>query len=350
MEMRPKQSPGRLRKPVTQKALAQHLGLHPSTVSLVLNDAPLAAGIRKETRERILRAARELDYRPNLNARSLSSNRSSTVAILLPAIDEGYTASLLGGIDQTLFEASYSLFLAIHHGNKKIIGEYPRRLAQRVVEGFILLNTPIEKPLDAPAVAIGGFPAVGMMSRVLLDNRLGARLAVEHLIGLGHRRFAVMKGHAWRPASEERWQGITETLRAHGIELNKELVYQFGSPGKQQIAIAPEEGYVAAKALLRSGVPFTALLAFNDLTALGAMRAFHETGLHVPNDLSVVGFDDIPSAAYHLPGLTTLRQPLQVMGRIAGSLLLELIRNRDAKAQDVLVAPELVVRETTRPV
>ncbi len=341
---------GRTRPRMTQKALAQHLGLHPSTVSLVLNNAPLAAGIPKQTRERILRAARDLNYQPNIYAKYLASQRSFTVAILLPAIDESYSAAVLGGIDQALYAENYAFFLAVHHGDRKLIREYPRRLAQRAVEGFILLNTPVDEPLDGPVVSIGGFPAVGAMSRVLLDNRLGAQMAVEHLLALGHRQFAVIKGHDWRPATEERWQGIAGTLRAHGIEIRTQLVRSLQSPGKRQVALAPEEGYRAARVLLQTGLPFTALLTFNDLTALGAMRAFHEAGLSVPGDVSVVGFDDIPSAAYHLPGLTTLRQPVRAMGELAGRLLLQLIQKQDAATQDVVVAPELIVRESTRPV
>ena len=341
---------GTTRTRITQKALAEHLGLHPSTVSLVLNSAPLAAAIPEETRERILRAARELDYRPNLYAKYLASNRSFTVAILLPAIGEGYSTAVLGGIDQALFEKNYAFFLAIHHGDRQLMREYPRRLVQRAVEGFILLNTPIEEPLGWPTVSIGGYPAVGDMTRVLINNYRGARMAAEHLIGLGHRNFAVIKGHAWRPASEERWRGIADALHASGIKLNPRLVLQLKSASTFQVPATPEEGYLGAKALLKTRLPFTALLAFNDLTALGAMRAFHEAGLSVPADMSVVGFDDIPSAAYHLPGLTTLRQPLHSMGELAGTHLLRRIAGAAAQPEDIVVEPELIVRESTRAI
>lgn len=348
MTKRTPSRPGKARGRITQKALAEHLGLHPSTVSLVLNNAPLAQAIPQETRDRILRAAKEFDYRPNLYAKYLSSHRSFTVAILLPAIGEGYSTAVLGGIDEALFEQNYAFFLAIHHGDKKLIGEYPRRLVQRAVEGFILLNTPVEEPLSLPAVSIGSYPAVGAMSRVMLNHCRGARMAAEHLIGLGHRQIAVIKGHAWRPASEERWRGIAEAFHVHGMKMDHRLVVQLQSEGSLQMPATPDEGYLAAKTLLSRKLPFTALLAFNDLTALGAMRAFHEAGLGTPANISVVGFDDIPSAAYHLPGLTTLRQPLHQMGNLAGRSLLHLIAKDASTPKDLIVEPELIVRESTR--
>lgn len=340
-------SSGMPRVRVTQKELAARLGLHPSTVSLVLNDAPLAKAIPQETRERVLRVAQELDYRPNLYAKYLSSNRSYTVAILLPAIGEGYSTAVLGGVDEVLFDENYAVFLAIHHGDKQRIREYLRRLQQRAVEGFILLNTPIEEPLGLPAVSIGGYPAIGEMTRVLLDNYRGARAAAEHLIGLGHRRIAVIKGHAWRPASQERWTGIADALQDHGLPISPKLIVQLQAETSLREQATPEEGYRAAKTLLSRKLPFTALLTFNDLTALGAMRAFHEAGFRTPEDISVVGFDDIPSAAYHLPGLTTLRQPLHQMGALASRHLLKLIPQHGAKSEDLIVEPELIVREST---
>lgn len=336
-----------LRPRITQKELAARLGLHPSTVSLVLNDAPLAKAIPQETKDRVLRAAQELDYRPNLYAKYLSSNRSFTVAILLPAIGEGYSTAVLGGVDEVLFDQNYAVFLAIHHGDKQRIREYLRRLEQRAVEGVILLNTPLEEPLGLPSVSIGGYPAVGETTRVLLDNYRGARAGAEHVIGLGHRRIAVIKGHAWRPASQERWNGIVDSFEAHGMQVNPKLVIQLQAQISLREQATPEEGYRAAKTLLSHGLSFTALLTFNDLTALGAMRAFHEAGLRIPQDISVVGFDDIPSAAYHLPGLTTLRQPLQHMGALASRQLLKLIAQRGAKSEDLIVEPELIVREST---
>jgi LacI family transcriptional regulator len=338
------------RKPtqhITQKALAAHLGLHPSTVSLVLNDAPLAAAIPEETKKRILDAARELDYRPNLYAKYLFSKKSFTVAVLVPSIGEDYTTDVLAGLDTALVEKNYAFFLAIHHGDAKLIHEYPRRLNQRAVEGFILINTPVSEPLGAPTVSIGSQPRMGDMVRILVDNYRGGQLAAEHVLSLGHRQIAVIKGHPWRPASEERWRGIEDTVLRAGLRIDHRLVMQLNDEGNRQLPSTPSEGYQCAKSLLASGVPFTALLAFNDLTALGAMRALHEAGRRVPEDVSVVGFDDAKAAAYSIPGLTTLRQPLREMGALAGEHLLQLIDANLLMSDDITLEPELVVREST---
>ena len=339
------------RKPqqrITQKALAELLGLHPSTVSLVLNDAPLAAAIPEETKKRIFAAAQEYDYRPNLYAKYLFSKKSFTVAVLLPALGEDYSTDVLAGVDSALVEKNYAFFLAIHHGDAKLIQEYPRRLAQRAVEGIILINTPIPAPLGVPTVSIGSQPRIGDMVRIMVDNYRGGRLAAEHVLSLGHRQIAVIKGHPWRPASEERWRGIEDAAREASVRIDHRLALQLRDEGNQQLPSTPAEGYQCAKELLGSGLPFTALLTFNDLTAIGAMRALHEAGKRVPEDVSLVGFDDIKAAAYSIPGLTTLRQPLRRMGALAGEQLLRLIEAGELHGDDITVSPELIHRESTR--
>jgi len=333
---------------MSQKALAAHLQLSPSTVSLVLNNAPLAAAIPEQTRKRILDAAREFDYRPDHYAKYLSSRKSFTVAVLLPEIGEGFSAAILGGVDEALVRNKYAFFLANHHGEPELIREFPRQLAQRAVEGFVLINTPITEPLGCPTVSIGNNPAVGEMVRIMLDNQRGGWLAAEHLIGLGHREIAVIKGHPWRPAAEERWLGIQAAAGERGLTIDKRLVVELAQKDKLHGPSTPEEGYVAAQKLLRKKAKFTALIAFNDFTALGAIRAFHEAGIRVPQDVSVVGFDDIQAAAYQIPGLTTLRQPWRQMGELAGAQLLRLIASEAPESEDIVVQPELILRETTR--
>jgi DNA-binding LacI/PurR family transcriptional regulator len=335
--------------PISQKALAAYLHLSPSTVSLVLNNAPLAAAIPEQTKRRVLEAAKEFDYRPDLYAKYLFSKKSYAVAVLLPEIGEGFSAAILGGIDDALVQKKYAFFIANHHADKNLIREYPRQLVQRAVEGFILINTPITEPLSRPTVSIGNEPAVGEMMRIMLDNYRGGWLAAEHLIELGHTRIAVIKGHSWRPASEERWRGISAAATSRGIKIDKRLVLQLVSKDKYHLPSTPEEGYLAAQRLLANRLPFTAIIAFNDFTALGAIRACHEAGIRVPQDISVIGFDDIQAAAYQIPGLTTLRQPLRLMGELAGSHLLKLISSEDSEHRDIVVEPELIVRESTCP-
>lgn len=334
--------------PISQRALAAYLQLSPSTVSLVLNNAPLAASISASTRKRVLDAAERFDYRPDLYARYLSSKRSYTAAVLLPEIGEGFSAAILGGIDDALVREQYAFFVANHHTNKSLIREYSRRLTQRAVEGFILINTPISEPLFRPTVSIGNEPAVGEMTRIMLDNFRGGWLAADHLLSLGHTRIAVIKGHHWRAASDERWRGICAAAHSRGIEIDRRLVVQLASKGKVHAPSSPEEGYAAVKLLLKRKTAFTALIAFNDFTALGAIRAFHEASIQVPRDISVVGFDDIQAAAYQIPGLTTLCQPLRRMGELAGSHLLKNILSKTATPKDISVDPELIIRESTQ--
>ena len=344
MQDKPEKPPARM----SQKALAAHLQLSPSTVSLVLNNAPLAAAIPEPTRQRILDAAREFDYRPDHYAKYLSSRKSYTVAVLLPEIGEGFSAAILSGVDEALVSNKYAFFLANHHGDPALVREFPRQLTQRAVEGFILINTPLAEPLGAPTVSIGNQPAVGDMVRITLDNHRGGWLAAEHLIALGHREIAVIKGHPWRPATEERWSGIAAAAQAHGLTLDQRLVVELVQKDKLHGPSTPEEGYLAAQKLLKKKAKFTALIAFNDFTALGAIRAFHEAGVRVPDDVSVIGFDDIQAAAYQIPGLTTLRQPWRQMGELAGQHLLRLIAADHPESSDIVVQPELILRETTR--
>lgn len=332
---------------MSQKSLAKYLGLSPSTISLVMNKAPLAASIPEATQKRIFEAAKRLNYRPDFYAKYLYSRRSYTVALLLPEIGEGFSAPVISGIDACLVREKYFYFLANHHGQEELIGEYPRLLMERAVEGFILLNTAITKPLGCPAVSIGRQAQAEGIAHVVLDNYRGGWLALEHLAGLGHRRIAVLKGHAWRSATEERWQGIADAAERLAIRLDPDITLQLRSSSKTQEPSVPEEGYELAKKLLRSKTAFTALIAFNDVSAIGAVRAFWDAGLRVPEDISVVGFDDIQAAAYQIPRLTTLRQPLRHMGELAASTLLKMIRSKTSSPKEILVEPELVVREST---
>jgi LacI family transcriptional regulator len=169
-------------------------------------------------------------------------------------------------------------------------------------------------------------------------------MVLGHLAELGHCELAVIKGQPLSVDSSARWEGIQEAAQALGIELRPELVTQLPADDP-----SPQMGYQTTKELLSRKVPFTALFAYNDISAVGAMRAIKETGLRVPEDISVVGFDDIREAAYHLPSLTTVRQPLRKIGALAAEALIDRIENRDGHALDILVDPELVVRESTGP-
>jgi LacI family transcriptional regulator, galactose operon repressor len=340
------------RKPVTLKFLAERLGLSPATVSLVVNDAPAAESIPDKTKERVRAAAREFGYRPNLLARSLRSKRSFSIGVLLPEISEGYAASVLGGVDEHLTPAGYFFLVAAHRNKPELLQEYVGLLMDRGVEGFVLVNTPIEQPLPLPTVVVSGHRKLEGVTNVTLDHDLAAKVALSHLAELGHTRIAFFKGHKKSSDTEDRWRSIQRAARALRIEVLSDLTLQLEGDSWGG-TFTPEEGYkegyVFGSRLLARRVPFTGLFAFNDLSAIGAMRAFREAGLHVPQDISVIGFDDIQSAAFQNPSLTTVRQPLREMGEIAALTLLRRLHRDETLADTVTVEPQLMVRESTAP-
>lgn len=337
-------------KPVSLKTLAEYLKLSPATVSVVVNDSPAAKAIPKHTKDRVLQAARKLHYRPNFFARSLSLKRGFMVGVLAPEISEGYAALIMRGIEDQLLKEGYFYFVASHRGKPDLIQEYPRMLIDRAVEGVILLNTPGVQALPVPVVAISGHHRTPGVTNITVDNKKATFAALEHLVALGHRRIAFFKGHRGSQDTEHRWRGVLQAAAQLGIEVRAELTIQLQRDSKNPGPSVPEEGYVTARELLASGEQFTALFAFNDISAIGAVRAFRDAGLRVPEDVSVVGFDDIQAAAYLTPRLTTVRQPLRQMGEMAAQQLLERISNGKAKGPRLItIAPELIVRESTGP-
>jgi LacI family transcriptional regulator len=340
-----------LAKPVSLRSLAEYLKLSPATVSVVINDSPAAKAIPKHTKDRVLQAARKLRYRPNFFARSLSLKRGFMVGVLVPEVSEGYAASIMRGIEDELLKDGYFYFVASHRGQPDLIQEYPRMLIDRAVEGLILLNTPVAEALRVPVVAISGHHRVPGVTNIVVDNKKGTLAALEHLVELGHRRIAFFKGHRGSSDTEYRWRSVLRAAAQLGIEVRPELTIQLQRDVENPGPSVPEEGYDTAQKLLATRERFTALFAFNDISAIGAVRAFRDAGLRVPEDVSVVGFDDIQAAAYLTPRLTTVRQPLRQMGEMAAQVLLMRISNGNGKAPQLIsLAPELVVRESTGPV
>lgn len=328
------------------KKLADYLGLAPATVSLVLNGSAVASTISPETRGLIFAAAKKFNYRPNFFARCLRTRRSFTIGVMVPEVSEGYNATVMSGIEDHLLQEGYFYFVASHRFRPDLIDEYPELFLHRAVDGLIVVNTPWHRILPVPVVTVSCHHSVDGVTSILLDHHRAAELALKHFLKLGHRKVAFIKGQAFVPDTEVRWNAIVEVAARMGLPISERLVVQIegNSPSS-------ELGYKAACKLLADGGSFTALFAFNDISALGAVRALHEYGLNVPEDVSVVGFDDIESAAYQHPGLTTVRQPLREMGRMAAKTVLRYIsqaaEERARIPARIIVEPELVVRGTT---
>lgn len=337
-------------KPVSLRVIADHLGLSPATISAVINDSPAARTIPESTKLRVLQAVEQFEYRPNYMAQSLRRKRSFTVAVVVPEVSEGYCAEVIGGIEDQLAQQNYLYFVASHHGNRSLLGLYPRLLLNRGVEGFIFVNTPPEVKTTLPVVAISARTTASDVSDVILDNKKAVQLALNHLSELGHRKIAFLKGHPGSADTEPRWRAIVSTCKKLDIAMDPDLAVQLrGCTGEHEPS-TPDEGYVYAKKLIDTGKRFTALFAFNDMSAIGAISALHDAGLRVPDDVSVVGFDDIKAAAFQNPRLTTVRQPLKRMGELAAADLLARIADPQQKPREILVEPELIIRESTKAV
>jgi len=340
-------------KGVTLKDLAQHLSLSPATVSLVLNRSPVADAIPASTQERVFEAARQFEYRPNYLARSLRSQRSFSIGVLVPEISEGYASGVMSGIERHLLDEGYFYLVASHRSKPDLLEEYLNLLKDRLVEGFILVNTPANSSPGLPAVAVAGHQELEGVTNVVIDHDLAAHLALSHLTELGHRQIAFFKGHPGSADTEDRWRAILAAADSLGLTVRPRLTLQLSGDTEEEV-FSPEEGYqegyTFGRKLLAGGQKFTALFAFNDVSAIGAMRAFLDAGLRVPDDVSVVGFDDIQSAAFQNPSLTTVRQPLQEMGEIAGRILLQRLSGENGSPPGrVTVDPQLVVRGSTGP-
>jgi LacI family transcriptional regulator len=331
---------------VTLKDLAQTLNLSSATVSMVINSAPAARSIPAKTQERVWEAARKLNYKPNFMAKSLRQKRSYTIGVIVPEISEGYEALVLSGIEDFLLQAGFFYYVVSHRHRRELIEEYLKLLQRRAVEGLIAVDTPCPENKLLHVVSVSGHNDVPGMTNIILDHELAAKLALEHLAGLGHREIAFIKGQAFSSDTAVRAKAVTQAARKLGLRVNEALVAQLEGENP-----SPELGYVATRKLLATGLPFTALFAFNDISAIGAIKALSEANVNVPKDVSVVGFDDVQSAAYQNPALTTVRQPLRDMGALAAKTLLNRI-SLDFNApypKSIVVKPELVVRTSTAP-
>jgi LacI family transcriptional regulator len=344
---------------VTIRDVAKESGFSSTTVSIVLNNAPLSRYIPAVTKKRIERAAAKLGYRPNQFARSLRSKRSHTVGVMVFDMTDPYCTLVLRGIENTLYQASYLPILTDVHNERSRFERYLEMLLDRRIEGLIVVANwlfldinllgDLEKS-SIPISIIGCELKSDSMSSVIVDNEVGGYLSLEHLHSLGHRRVAFIRGPKALTDSAPRWRGIRNCAKNLGLELDSHLIVDL--PESRDPISSFEAGQRLTEEIVKQKRPFTALLAFDDMTAFGAIRALTRAGLRVPEHCSVIGFDDVAPSALCTPPLTTVRQPMEIMGASAVGIVLEginaVLEKRGVAAAHRKVAPELVVRESTR--
>lgn len=319
-----------------------------STVSRVINNQD---GVSEETREKVLTAIQELDYQPNRHARGLVTGHNAALGIIVPrtithATSDPFFTPIMDGIYRVAHESGFAVMLWILES--QVEGEWLRQQLRQSyqIDGAILVPSTTNKILyenllerKLPCVTIGRFPHQ-QEHYVDIDNQAGAELAVKHLINLGYKRIAMLTGRIEDASAQDRLNGYKRALRQAGCPLIQSLIVD----AKYEEAKA----YYATRKLLQTN--FDALFAANDSMAIGAMQALHEAGLRIPQDIAIVGFDDIPRASLTKPGLTTIRQPLQQFGEIAARFLLEQIRlqheGQPGQGQRMLLPMELIIRES----
>jgi LacI family transcriptional regulator len=330
--------------PVTLKVLASKLNLDPATVSVVLNNVP-GRSIPERTRERIRSMARELNYHPSYIARSLRNRRTMMVGILTPVLSEGYHSEVMNGIFRELIEQDYFNFIATHRHRMELVAKYPGMMQSRGAEGILAIDTHLVGPLPVPVVSIAGHITIPGVTNVMLDHNAAARLTLRHLYDLGHRSIAFMHGHPDSTDSDSRWEALQSAAQELGIAIDPKLTIHI-----DEDRTTPELGYPVVERLLQQNQKFTAMVCFNDVAAIGVIRALHDAQIRVPQDVSIIGFDDVPYSAFHSPRLTTIRQPLAEMGAQAARLLIAQMNGQSEPQSEVMVTPELIVRESTGPV
>jgi LacI family transcriptional regulator len=344
---------------VTIRDVAKESGFSSTTVSIVLNNAPLARYIPAVTKKRIERAAKRLGYRPNQFARSLRSKRSHTVGVMVFDMTDPYCTLGLRGIENTLYQASYLPILTDVHNERSRFERYLEMLLDRRIEGLIVLANWLFLDINLladleksriPTAMIGCELKTETISSVIVDNEAGGALALEHLHALGHRKIAVIRGPKALTDSAPRWRGVRNSAKAHGLALDPQLMVDL--PESRNPLSSFEAGHNLTEGLIKQKRSFTAVLAFDDMTAFGAIRALAKAGLRVPEHCSVIGFDDVAPSALYTPPLTTVRQPMEAMGAAAVEIVMDgikaVLEKRPVGATHRKVAPELVVRESTR--
>jgi LacI family transcriptional regulator len=329
---------------ITIVDVAKEAGVSFSTVSRVLNNED---HVKPEKREKVLRTIARLGYTANVQARSLRGGRTHVIGLLVRDLGTAYIGEVIRGIDSRLADAQYDLMLYTTHRRKMQVHAYVATLTRGMADGLLLvlprnpegyLESLRERRFPFVLIDHQGIdnegPAVGA------QNLQGGYTATRYLLELGHRRSGMILGHMEMGCARDRLDGYHMALKEFGVTADPTLIVhgEFDQPS----------GYAAATALLAQPTPPTAIFASNDVMAFGAMEAARAHGLHIPDDISIVGFDDVPQAEQVNPPLTTVRQPLKEMGSHAAQMLLEIIGNPERPAKKIELPTELVVRASTK--
>jgi len=331
-------------KAVTIVDIAKAAGVSHSTVSRVLNGRP---NVASETRANIKRIASELGYVANMAARGLAGGRLGLIGVVSIDLSEGYILELVQSIDRRMAAQGLELMMCTTRDREESARDYIERLSMTLVDGLIIVlptvpaNTADLLRDRGVATVLVDQPAHTNASTVYADNRLGAELAVEHLIDLGHTRIGCIVGDPATQAAQDRLAGWKSTMRKYGLETDDALMF-VGD-------FRADTGVQAVHHFATADVPITAIVAANDVVALAAIGELQTLGKQVPADVSVIGFDDIPDAVQAAPALTTVRQPLAAMGAAAVELLVHHLDDDDAAVQHHELPTELIVRASTGP-
>ena len=322
--------------------------VHPGTVSRALN-ADTRSLVNEETAERVLRAAEELGYRPNPIARGLKTNRSYTIGVLIPDITNPLFPPILRGIEDRLGEAGYTSLIVNTDNDPDRERSHIEAMRARQVDGFISATARLDRELlaeaaaaEKPLVLVNRSLEDGSAPAVTVDDAFGIRLAVEHIAGLGHRRIGHVAGPQNLSTGHRRYLGFVEAMTDAGLEVEREYV-RFSK------WFTEDEGARVCAELLDASGELTAIVAANDLLALGCYDALEERGLRCPEDISIVGFNDMPFVDRLRPPLTTVRVPQREIGTVAADLMLQRLTDGADVASQILLEPTLVVRGSSAP-
>jgi LacI family transcriptional regulator len=335
----------KISSPVTIYDVAREAGVSDATVSRVFNNKDI---VREATRERVLEAAKKLGYVANLQARSLAGGKLNVIGLLIPGLDNGYLVEIVRGVDQELGRSGYELMIHTTHRRGNNETSYLQYVANGLTEGILLvvplLSSDFLRALEEinyPYVLIDEVDHSGRSFSVSSTNWQGAYDATDYLIRIGHKRIGFIAGMLELNSARDRLDGYSNALHDAGLSLDESLIVH-GDFGKLS-------GYKMARELLALDEVPTAIFASNDVMALGAMDAIREKGLSIPEDISVVGFDDIPEALISYPKLTTVHQPLEKMGQVGVKLLLDQIENLERLPRRMTLATQLIIRDSCQP-